>query len=85
MKGHNIGRGVSLWLAFQRAEHAAHEDVDAFDAPGECHVLVEKFYRRRERLVRRHIRGVTGLPFDLFCREVRRRTSPHVAHFICQL
>lgn len=78
--GHDIGKGLSLWIRFHREEEEAHADVDAFFAPSECHALVSKGEHKRERRVRRHIKAVTGLRWRLFVRECERRTSPRTMH-----
>jgi hypothetical protein len=83
MKGRNIGRGVSIWINHIRGEQSLHDEVDAYFAPSECHALVARGETYRNRIVRRHIKSVTGLSFRAFKREVRRRTSARCAHFTC--
>jgi len=80
--GHDIGKGLSIWLRFMRSEDEAHEDVDRFHAPSECHALVSKGIEKRLRVLRRHIKATTGLKYRVFERECRRRTSPSAMYRI---
>lgn len=73
-KGINLSRGVTIYLRFVRDCTARHEDVDLFNAPSECHKDVSDINTVMFRRVRRHIKGVTGLRWKPFIREVRRRT-----------
>lgn len=73
--------GLEILLEAQRREDAMHEDVDAFNAPSECHALVSRGLADRLRHARRRIRAATGLTFRQFEREIARRTSAKWAYF----
>lgn len=69
----NLGKAVSIIIAFERDSAFAYEELAAYHAPGECYELVERGQRRRFRLVRRracHAAGVKNL--RLLRRAVKR-------------
>lgn len=61
----NLGKAVSILLAFERDAALAYDDLAGFYAPGECYPLVARGLARRFRLVRRRAcraAGVRSLP-----------------------
>jgi len=74
-KGHDSGRGLTIFLQFHNCEVEMHADVDRWGAPSECHQLVQSGSHERARLMRRRVKAATGLKWSEFCREVRRRTG----------
>lgn len=57
----NLGRAITILLRAYEREHALHEDVDAFHAPGECHELVARGGDKRLRFAVRHACAVAGV------------------------
>lgn len=57
----NLGRALTILLRAYQREHAMHEDVDAFYAPGECHDLVSRGEGKRLRFAVRHACAVAGV------------------------
>ena len=80
-KGRNIGKGASIYRAFARGCDQEFDDLHAFHAPSECVPLVQRSQLRRFRVVRRHIKSVTGLRFNAFIKEAERRTSGRWIYF----
>lgn len=72
----NLGRVLTILAKAEATEHDYHADVDAFDAPGECHSLVAKGAEKRARRARRHAEAVAGRPFRIIAREAKKRGCP---------
>jgi hypothetical protein len=81
MKGHNLGKGLTILADYEAMCHFQHRDVDAFNAPSECHGLVARGHRKEFRTVRRKIKATTGLKFNEFQRECAKRTSDRYMYF----
>lgn len=81
MKGHNLGRGCSILLSFLNGVGACYDDLCAFNAPSECAGLVNRGLQRDFRQIKKRIKAITGLKYDLFMEEVARRTSPRWVHY----
>jgi hypothetical protein len=75
MKGHDIGKGVTILRKFNEDREFAQEDLATFYAPSECYPIVERGFDRKFRTIKKKIKGVTGLKFKVFSEEIVRRTS----------
>lgn len=69
----NLGAVLTVLARAEAAEIAAHIDVDAFDAPGECHDLVARGEHVRERIARKRAEALAGAPLRVIKREAQRR------------
>ena len=81
MKGKNIGAGCSIVRKFWREVDDAHLEIRMYYAPSECHDLVHKHSRKVFRLIKKRVKGITGLNWRTFTKEVERRTSPRWMYF----
>ena len=81
MKGHDIGKGVTILRKFNQECNESFEDLHVYYAPSECYKDVDKAQKRRFRTVHKHIKGVTGLKYKVFLSEVARRTSYKWSYF----
>ena len=73
----NLSAIASRFFRLGREEIEAHNDIDLFDAPGECHDIVaasfdKKFYELEKEF---------GLSFNEVYDEVARRTSGRFAYY----
>lgn len=71
----NLGKALTILARAEAAELDAHADVDAFNAPSECHDLVSRHEARRMRRARKHAEAVAQRPARCIMREARRRGS----------
>ena len=73
MKSRNLGKAIGILIRQQMHEIEMHEDVEAFNAPSECHGIVAKGAVKRARLARRRALHAAGLrSLRLLRREARR-------------
>lgn len=79
-RGRNIGKALGLIALAAVEEYHMHADIAAFGAPSECHGAVSKGEARRMRDLRRRIKGLTGLKWREFRKEVTARTSDKVLY-----
>lgn len=69
----NLGKAITILARAEAFEVALHCDVDAWNAPSECHSLVAKGEAKRRRLARRHAEAITRRPLRTIEKEARRR------------
>lgn len=69
----NLGAALTVLARAEAAEIAAHIDVDAYGAPGECHDLVSRGEHVRERIARKHAEAIARAPLRVIRREALRR------------
>lgn len=82
MKGHDIGRGLTLVNRFFRSTEEDEEFSRAMGAPmGELRHIINKGNARGFRRLRRQVKAITGLKWRVFEEEVKRRTSYRYCHF----
>lgn len=67
-----LGKALTLIAKFEVMEDIAHEDVNAFGAPSECHDLVSRGYIKRRRQAVRHARSLSGMSRSAFRRAMGR-------------
>jgi len=67
-----MGKALGILARAEARESYMHDDVDAFDAPGECHGAVSRGEAHRARQARRHAKAVSGLSRAAFNRELGR-------------
>jgi hypothetical protein len=65
-----------------RAEHEQHEDVDAFNAPSECHDLVSRSQERESVEFWRMWKRRTHLNQKKLKQMLRSRTTGKFCHFV---
>lgn len=85
MAAQQLGKAITILMEHERREIAAHEDVDAFHAPSECHAIVSKGEAKRRRLaIRRacHVAGVRNL--RLLRRAILKRMPSANRYFYCR-
>lgn len=56
-----LGKAFSVIARQLASEEMAHDEVDAYYAPSECHGLVKKHMVKKHRLARRYARSISGL------------------------
>jgi len=69
----NLGKALTVLIADLREQDYIGEDLEAFNAPGECYPIAYRGVARRTRMARRracHIAGVKNL--RLLRRAMRR-------------
>lgn len=72
----NLGKALTILARAQATEIAYHADVDAWDAPSECHTDVARGEPRRQRRARKHAEAVARAPLRVIARQARRRGCP---------
>ena len=68
-----LGRALTVIARAEAAEVAAHEDVDAMHAPGECHALVARNEAKRLRVARKHAEAIARAPMRVIEAQARQR------------
>lgn len=68
----NVSRALTVIARAEVRECLMHDDVRAWGAPSECHADVSRGEPQRWRDARRAVRGLTGLPWPVFVRRLRR-------------
>lgn len=82
MKGHNIGRGLSVVHRFFNGCDHDDDFGRAMGAPmGELRHLISRGRARGFRLIRKRVRAITGLKWREFEKEVKRRTNAKWVHY----
>ena len=72
----NLGQVLTVLAKHEAWEVAAHMDVDAWGAPGECHADVSRGEAKRFRMARRQAEALAHRPFRTICREASKRGMP---------
>lgn len=78
----NLGKVLTIIARAEAEEMDRHADVDAFNAPSECHALVSRGEARRERLARKHAEAVAERPWRIIKREAEQRGC--TIHYLCR-
>lgn len=82
MLGHDLGKAITVIHRFVRGCDEDDEFGRAMGAPmGELRPIIAKGRAKSFRRIRRQVKAVTGLRWNVFLREVERRTSPRWMHF----
>jgi hypothetical protein len=69
----SLGKAIGILARAQLHEIELHDDVDAWNAPGECHDLVAKNEGKRMRIARRRALHACGLKNMRQLRRAARR------------
>jgi hypothetical protein len=70
---HNLSKVVTILAHFEAQEVILHEEIDAYNAPSECHDLVEKSCRKKFRTVRRQVEAIARRPWRIIQKELEKR------------
>lgn len=82
MRGTNIGRALGLLHRWMEGCALDEEFGHAMGAPmGELRHMIDRGRCKDLRHLRRRIKGMTGLKWRVFLKEVERRTSARWTHF----
>lgn len=79
-RGLTLGAAVGIIRRKARAYHEAHEDVDMWYAPSECHYDVDRSFVREPRRIRRQV----GCSIEDVLHMVTKRTNAKVAHHLVE-
>lgn len=69
----NVSAAVTLLVRQECAEVFAYKDLSAYHAPSECYMDVDRLNGRRRRVVHRQIHALTGMPYRVFFRRLRKQ------------
>ena len=69
----NLSAALTILARAEASEHFMHADVDAFGAPGECHALVARGEKQRQRQARKQAEAIAQRPFRIIRKDAKRR------------
>ena len=72
----NLGAVLQVLAKAEARELDLHADVDAYQAPSECHGLVSQYEGKRRRLARRQAEAMASRPLRVILREAKKRGCP---------
>jgi hypothetical protein len=68
-----LGKAIGILIRAEWIEDEMHADVDAWNAPSECHGDVSRGGKRRLRRARKHAEAVAGVPLRRIRHLARKR------------
>lgn len=72
----NLGRVATILARAEALEIDLHADVQAWNAPPECHIDVARGEWKRQRLARRHAEATAQRPFRVIKHQLSVRGCP---------
>lgn len=85
----NLGQVLTIVARSEASEHFRHADVRAFGAPGECHALVARGAKQRQRQARKHAEAEAQAPWRVIKRQAAQRGldvgSPKWQEFVSRI